>query len=214
MSSGIYKIENTVNGKVYIGSAMDTAARRREHRSLLERGLHHSAKLQNAWKKYGSDSFVFAVVEVVEDTIFLLAREQFWMWRTDASVKGYNILPNASSRLGMKHSAETRAKIGEAGRGRVRSEEARAATSKSLLGFKRPPITPEHRAALSAAHRGKKNPRTKEHQGKLNASHRGWQVSTETRASMSAAAKARSPERVAEIAQMLKRARVALGERA
>ena len=207
IASGIYTITNTVNGKIYVGSAINLSARRREHRSSLLRGRHHNVKLQHAWSKYGPAAFVFSIVEIVEDANFLLAREQFWLWRTDASVKGYNILLDASSRLGIKHSSSTRAKIGEAGRGLVCSAEHRAATSKSLMGLKRPPFTPEHRAALSAAHSGKRKPRTKEHQEKLSSSLRGRKKSAETRAKMSAAAKARSPERVATIALMLKRAR-------
>lgn len=42
--SGIYQIRNLVNGKVYVGSAVNLQHRRREHRSDLRNGNHHSIK--------------------------------------------------------------------------------------------------------------------------------------------------------------------------
>ena len=36
MKSGIYKIRNLVNGKIYVGSAVDFDKRKREHFNLLK----------------------------------------------------------------------------------------------------------------------------------------------------------------------------------
>ena len=52
--SGIYEILNTANGKRYIGSAVHFARRWYLHCWKLNRGEHHSAKLQNAWNKHGA----------------------------------------------------------------------------------------------------------------------------------------------------------------
>jgi len=56
------------------------------------------------------------------------------------------------SRIGYHPSAETRAKIGAASRGRYHSAETRAKMSASHKGRK---FTPEHRAKISAALKGR-----------------------------------------------------------
>jgi len=59
----IYMIENLVNGKVYVGQTVNSVKRRwQAHRSMLKRNNHDNFYLQNAWNKYGEDSFVFKVI--------------------------------------------------------------------------------------------------------------------------------------------------------
>ena len=65
--SGIYKIVNTVNGKKYVGSAVDIKRRWQAHKLRLRKNNHHSPKLQNAWNKHGESSFTFS------DSLFALA---------------------------------------------------------------------------------------------------------------------------------------------
>ena len=43
---GIYKIENKVNGKVYIGQSIDIEKRWKEHISCLNNRTHHNDYLQ------------------------------------------------------------------------------------------------------------------------------------------------------------------------
>ena len=59
----IYTIENTENGRLYVGRTNNPASRKRGHFSELRRGVHSNPKLQNAFNKYGEDAFVFSVVE-------------------------------------------------------------------------------------------------------------------------------------------------------
>lgn len=61
--SGIYKIENILNGDFYVGSSIDVYKRYYQHRTLLKRNKHWSTHLQNSWNKYGADNFVFTVLE-------------------------------------------------------------------------------------------------------------------------------------------------------
>ena len=63
--SAIYGILHMQSRRMYVGSAVKTAARWRHHRSQLQRGIHHSPYLQAAWSKYGADAFEFVVLEVV-----------------------------------------------------------------------------------------------------------------------------------------------------
>lgn len=167
--SCIYKIENTVNGKCYIGSAVDFLGRRRAHRSVLGKNKHHSEKLQRAWNKYGSDVFVFAIVEAVPDRENLIAREQYWI---DSVKPDYNILKFAGSPLGNKHSEETRAKM-----------------SAQRLGVKKPPRTEEGRRNIAAAATGRIM--SAETKAKISAALTGRLKTPEERANISAAQKCR-----------------------
>jgi group I intron endonuclease len=101
--SGIYQIRNLVNGKRYVGSAVNIRARWASHRYYLRSGKHHSDHLQSAWNKYGEDSFEFSVVEFCAREE-LLAREQFHI---DCGCD-YNKSPTAGSPLGVKWSKEAR----------------------------------------------------------------------------------------------------------
>ena len=54
---GIYKIENKVNGKIYVGQSIDIDTRWYNHRNELNGNRHYNEHLQNAWNKYGEDNF-------------------------------------------------------------------------------------------------------------------------------------------------------------
>lgn len=60
---GIYKISNILTGKYYVGSSIDIGYRWSQHRSALENGTHKNDKLQNAWRYWGAESFVWEVSE-------------------------------------------------------------------------------------------------------------------------------------------------------
>jgi len=90
MISGIYKIENTENGKVYIGSSKNIPSRWEQHRKQLTNRSHHNAKLQHAWNKSGGKlSLDYSILEEC-DIDCLMDREQFWMDHYDAFKSGYN----------------------------------------------------------------------------------------------------------------------------
>ena len=53
---GIYKITNTINNQIYIGSAIDIKDRWRCHKRDLLKYKHYNKKLQHAWNKYGKST--------------------------------------------------------------------------------------------------------------------------------------------------------------
>jgi len=163
MKSGIYGIKNIVNDKIYIGSSKNVKKRWYYHKYKLKKGTHPNKRLENAWKKYGVDSFIFIIIELIEQTN-LIEREQYYIDYYDACSRncGYNLTPTAGSSLGYKHSEETKQKISDALSGRkskrlgcVLSEETKKKMSESAK--KKPPISEETKKKLSIARMGNKN---------------------------------------------------------
>lgn len=107
-NKGIYFIKNTRNNKLYIGSTSRSfSARWASHISELSSDKHPNTKLLNAWKKY-KDYFVFGILEIIEDNLNIIPREQYWL---DYLKPYYNILKDATTRLGIKHSKQTKQKL-------------------------------------------------------------------------------------------------------
>lgn len=61
--SGIYRIRNLINEKIYIGSADNLDRRKNEHWKELRDQSHCNPHLQASWNKHGEISFTFEVVE-------------------------------------------------------------------------------------------------------------------------------------------------------
>ena len=76
---GIYRIRNSVNQKIYIGSSKDIEERWYNHKRALRAGRHHSILLQRSWDKHGEESFVFEIVELIQDENQLLILEQTYL---------------------------------------------------------------------------------------------------------------------------------------
>jgi len=121
----------------------------------------------------------------------ILAHYLLWRIHRNAGDRiAYRLMAGFSgvpAMLGAKHSAETRAKIGAAQKGRTLSAEARAKLSAANKGKK---LSAEHRAKLSAAQKGKTL--SAETRAKIGAVHKGKTLSAEHRAKMSAALKGKT----------------------
>lgn len=137
---GIYKIENSINGKIYIGSSVNTHKRWISHKCDFNKKRHPNKHMQNVYNKYGIDVLIFSVIEMC-DKSELKEREQYYI---DELKPEYNILKEAYSVFGenhpmygkkhskesidkikkarknqiIKHSKETKNKIGESNKGR------------------------------------------------------------------------------------------------
>lgn len=171
---GIYAILNIVTGKRYIGSSIRMERRMEGHKRLLIQNKHANRHLQFAWNKYGPDSFVFEILEVVDLRERFKTLEQSYVDRQSRGV--YNIAPiEANTKVGTYCSIETRQKMSISARKarlgkkatlaqlaalqRARNSksdfhtpEAKLKISLSKLGKKR---SPEARAAISAGRKGK-----------------------------------------------------------
>lgn len=130
MGSGIYKITNVTNHKLYVGSAVDIGKRFKKHLYDLENKIHVNPHLQRAYDNDGVGSFELQIIEEVEKS-GLIEREQFYL---DELKPEYNICQTAGSRLGHKFSPETRAKLSKALTGRKIPKKTRMKMSNARKG--------------------------------------------------------------------------------
>jgi group I intron endonuclease len=121
---GIYQIINKADKKIYVGSAKAFSKRWRDHKKLLRKNKHYNRYLQNAWNKYGEDSFEFQILEITTEQL-LLEKEQYYLDKFAAHVSrgGYNMCEFAGRPLGRLITSETRKKISESLRGRYGGEK-------------------------------------------------------------------------------------------
>lgn len=97
--AGIYKIENKINGKIYIGSSKDIYKRWSEHKNLLKTNRHHSFMLQKSWNKHGSENFKFEIIEIFNgdrEDLFKLEQHYLDMFESYDYSVGYNINSNST----------------------------------------------------------------------------------------------------------------------
>ena len=155
--TGIYMIQNTSNGRFYIGSAMRFSKRWKEHTRSLGRGSHHSQFLQRDWNKCGAEIFDFSVLLYCESEE-LIRYEQFFL---DQQFPDYNTAQIAGSQLGFKMSPEARKKMSIAAKrtrnftGKKHSEETKRRISETKTGVKFGAYSEERCKKISLGNMGK-----------------------------------------------------------
>lgn len=89
---GIYKIENRINGKIYIGQSIAIKARWWQHKYEAKIG-ESQAPLYLALRKYGIENFSFEVLEECPQEL-LNEKEIFWIahYKSNDRNFGYNVL--------------------------------------------------------------------------------------------------------------------------
>ena len=130
--SGIYMWKNLINGKQYIGSAIDLSERLSDYYSTsyledaLKRGRSH---IYNALLKNGHSNLSLTIIEYC-DKEKCIERENYYLF---VEKHEYNILPKAGSRLGSKHLDETKQKkISDAHLGSKLSDETKQKISNAM----------------------------------------------------------------------------------
>lgn len=166
MKSGIYKIVNKINGKLYIGSSTDVYYRISRHRYALNHKQHDNQYLQNAWNKHGRNSFIFEILLFCSKEDLIQKEQQaIDFYQSTWKANGYNICSVAGNCLGIKRSEETKRKMrgntnGKGGKGRKHTEETKKKISIAHTGRKSGGMLGKHfseqtKAKMSIAKIGK-----------------------------------------------------------
>lgn len=159
--SGIYCIENLVNGKKYIGQSVDITSRWRKHKNELNNNVHFNDYLQKSWNKYGEDNFSFYVLEFCDiDKLDDIEIYYIALYKTLNRESGYNLTSGGT--YNKEYSVETRMKISQSLKGHKVSLETRLKISKNhadISGEKNHMYGKHHtedsRKKISQANKGK-----------------------------------------------------------
>ena len=207
---GIYKIENLINHKVYIGQSVAIKDRLRHHKQMLNKNKHFCSHLQHSWNKYGVNNFSFEILEKCTKEE-LDDKETYWLDfyggyeseltynQRSAGQETHNISEETKEKLrkanlGKKHSKEQLRKMSEAMKGhpywgRKWTEEEKQRFSQKRKGiinegarnFDR--NNPEYKKHLSESLKGKK--KTKEHAQHISEGRKGIIFSDEHKKNIS-----------------------------
>jgi hypothetical protein len=99
---GVFRVLNAVNGKSLIGTSKDLPGMLNRQRFQLDLGAHPNRALQNDWKEFGPEAFVFETLDTLQapdqpeydPTEDLRALEQLWLDKiTPYDDQGYNARP-------------------------------------------------------------------------------------------------------------------------
>lgn len=108
----IYKIENLIDGKVYIGQTTRSfEIRKKQHKTVLNGNKNTNKKLQNAWNKYGESNFKF---EIIDKPKFeeLDEKEIFYIEKFESFKSGYNLTTGGNQVMhNKKHSISAKEKM-------------------------------------------------------------------------------------------------------
>ena len=128
----IYQVVCLVNNKVYVGQTVGSLKRRWcTHESSARRGISNSI-LYSAIRKHGPDNFTIELLTTASSKEELDKLECTYIDGLNAMAPcGYNSKTGGAAG---KHSAETKAKLSTAGKGKVLSAETRAKMSTSHIG--------------------------------------------------------------------------------
>lgn len=146
----IYRITNMANNHYYIGSAESFARREWQHKYALKRNEHKNPRLQAAWNKYGSEMFVFEVIEEVQEERSAFDVENTYLMKCVGQPDCYNINTDAiGMRTGIKLSEESKQRVSQGRKGK------HAGLAHYRYGTK---LSDEVKAKISATQKGRPNP--------------------------------------------------------
>lgn len=195
----IYKATNRINGKAYIGFAVNFENRKAEHLRKARSGKDKQY-FHNAIADYGEENFEWEILisdATLEDEVFMIeCHDTFW-----ETGLGYNLTRGGEGKLGYVTSQETKDKIRDAHIGMKPTERQLTVLRENARKMKETGHTEETKEKIRAAHLARP-PFTDEHRMNISVNHAArketgaFYKSIEYRQTMSEAitGKVRTPE--------------------
>lgn len=110
--SGIYGLQNTINGKWYVGKSKHIHKRNVNEKWQLSHPNRRAwnAQLQEDFRQHGIESFVFQVLETCDECV-LDQKEREWIEKLGSYVNGYNYTRGGSGTDGLIVNDTTKKKL-------------------------------------------------------------------------------------------------------
>lgn len=171
LKSGIYKITNVLNNRVYIGSAREFKERWKNHQRSLINNKHQNKYLQNDFNKYyllngNHDFLIFEILELVDgDKKERTLQEQYYIDKYyDQQKECYNIKKEVlMSDPSYKHNNETKKKLSDLAKKRTGDKNPNYGNkwTENMKELQRKRVAdrcsnPEYRKKLTAGQKNKK----------------------------------------------------------
>ena len=133
--SGVYLIQNIINGKCYVGSSYNIRKRLFWHSNMLENNNHPNKKLQNSYNKHSKINFIFIpLLNCPKEYNHIL--EQWVMDKSDYNC-WYNIAKDClKPNKGLKLTQEQKDKISDCNKGKKWNDKQKQNLKNRLLDIK------------------------------------------------------------------------------
>lgn len=150
----IYKSENKINGKVYIGKTtygLERRRKRHESNSLNDKLNYHFLR---ALRKHGIDNFKWETIDTAQTEQELNLLEQLYIEEYRQNGQIYNLTDGGEGMSGYRHSEESKYKMSEStkghagwNKGKKHTEEAKINMSKASRN-----MSTENRKKITSSH--------------------------------------------------------------
>lgn len=87
-----YRITNIKNGSFYIGITTDLEKRKRQHFRMLEKGEHPNYKMQEDYKIYNKENFIFEQIDELDTNKEFAYEYEYYLIQKYKATESYNIL--------------------------------------------------------------------------------------------------------------------------
>lgn len=147
----IYKAENIINGKIYVGQTIKSLNERKQQH-LLKAKKGEGYKFHRALSYWGEQNFIWDILEEVSTVQQLKEREHYWIEYYKSYEYGYNLTKGDSNPMNFSESKQYHDSV-------MRSKEVREKISKTMKvriaegKF----FTEEHRNKISQKLKGNKH---------------------------------------------------------